>query len=703
VKNKRVPTSLAGRGIVAVVLFAGYYVLAFAVAGLLCLVPVATVKLTGGIHWLAFLFFAAAALILWSVVPRPERFKAPGPLLTPESDPHLFQEIFRLARELGQKAPREAYLMPDVTAWVGERGGFMGFGRRRIVGVGLTLLEALSISELRAVLAHEFAHFGRGDTRLGPWIYRTRSTIGRTIQELPALSGLGKTAAALGSMLQRPFVLYGNWFLRITQAISRRQEYLADKLSAETAGRETAASALRKVFMADLSFQLYWNNLLVQALSAGFLPPFAAGFGQYAEFEPHKDMVRKALNFHIEHVRSEPHDSHPSLGERLKALEALPAGRAPEAAPPAVSLVQDVLRRERELFALINPVAGPKLKPIGWDDATAAVLIPHWAGLAKSHQADLAGVTPRDLPDRLPGLAEWGRRMCLASGQILNEEQAENQSQAYAAGVIGVAIVTMMIERGWQAVAGPGQYTVLRLGERSWEPFRRVNALAGGEMTSEDWLKLCDDMGIGDLELGPASPAEEVGPSREQEPSSPPAEAPTAASMSGNQRRSTINRYVLIGLACFAIVVVSSLFRTDDPGRESSRFLPSRTTGPSSPQTGGRGGDVLGQPSSGAGNPFSLAGYGHDLVARVTKWSSGARSYGATVEVMNRSAKTYNFVMVRVEFYDIAGQVVGSLMTDGRRDEYVPPGGLRSITVTRIGRLAFATARASVVYSAEVK
>jgi len=702
VKGQRLPTSLAGRSVIALVLFVGYYVLAIAMAGLLLLIPYAGVRF--GVQsnfWILAFYFscvAAAALILWSVVPRPERFKAPGPKLTPRSDPRLFEEIFRLARDLGQKAPREAYLMPDITAWVSERGGFMGLGSRRTVGVGLLLLEALSIGEFRAVLAHEFGHYRRGDTRLGPLIYRTRSTIARTLQQLPFLSHFGKIAAGLGALLQRPFVHYGNWFMRITQAISRHQEYLADELSAATAGRDTAVSALRKTYLANMSLGGYWTSYMAPALNAGLLPPYTAGFEKYAQFEEGKALAEKALSWHIENVRSEPHDSHPSLGERIKALDALPAGRESEA-PPAISLLEDVSGRERELFAFLNPEAGPKLKPIGWDEVTAAALIPYWAGWAKVHQADLAGVTPKDLLARLPELAEWGRQMCRTSGQPLTEDQAEDQAKSYAASIIAVAVVTRMIERGWQAAAGPGRYTALSLGDRSWEPVRIIHALADGEMIPEEWLRLCDELGIADLELGPAGPAEAQEPS--PEPSPPSAEIQADTSAPKGPRKLPMGPSLMITLAVILIIAVSSLFRTHDPVWESFGRSTYRSPSPSPSQSSGRGADVSGRPSSGNQSPFSLSIRGSDLVATVIRQTSGPRSYGATVEVRNRSAKTYHFVMVRVEFCDLAGRIVGTLMTEASRDEYIRPGGMRSFTVTRDGRLAFAMARASVAYSVE--
>ena len=68
------------------------------------------------------------------------------------------------------------------------------------MGVGLPLLAGLSVSEFRAVLAHGFGHFYGGDTRLGPWVYKTRSAIVRTIENL-VRSGR--------KLLYCPFLWYG--------------------------------------------------------------------------------------------------------------------------------------------------------------------------------------------------------------------------------------------------------------------------------------------------------------------------------------------------------------------------------------------------------------------------------------------------------------------------------------------------------------
>ena len=56
--------------------------------------------------------------------------------------------------------------------------------RRRVMFVGLPLLQLITERGLRAVIAHEYGHYAGGDTRLGPWIHRTRETVLRTIAHL---------------------------------------------------------------------------------------------------------------------------------------------------------------------------------------------------------------------------------------------------------------------------------------------------------------------------------------------------------------------------------------------------------------------------------------------------------------------------------------------------------------------------------------
>src|SRR4051812_11605858 len=179
--------------------------------------------------------------VLWSILPRIDKFVPPGPELSDAEQPALFKEIRRVAAMVGQRPPAHVYLAPDVNAFVTERGGWMGIGSRRVMGVGLGLMNLLTVSELRAVLAHEFGHFDGGDTKLGPWIYKTRGAIVRTVQNLfragaaTAQSNL-QTVGLVLTLIGKPFLWFAKLYLRITHAISRAQEYSADRAAATLYG-----------------------------------------------------------------------------------------------------------------------------------------------------------------------------------------------------------------------------------------------------------------------------------------------------------------------------------------------------------------------------------------------------------------------------------------------------------------------------------
>src|SRR6266571_6944924 len=106
---------------------------------------------------------------------RQNAFQPPGPVLLSREQPRLFAEIERTARATNQAMPVEVYLLPHVNAFVTQRGGILGFRGRRVMGIGLPLLEALTVPQFRAVIAHEFGHYDAGDATLGPWIHKTRA------------------------------------------------------------------------------------------------------------------------------------------------------------------------------------------------------------------------------------------------------------------------------------------------------------------------------------------------------------------------------------------------------------------------------------------------------------------------------------------------------------------------------------------------
>lgn len=109
--------SFTGRIIVAIVLMIGFYVLAAAIAGGLMFIPIAEVMFAGRLHIkLAVICVVAGVMILWSVMPRIDRFTAPGPLLTEAEQPELFRQLRDIAQATGQEMPVEVYAVLDMNA-----------------------------------------------------------------------------------------------------------------------------------------------------------------------------------------------------------------------------------------------------------------------------------------------------------------------------------------------------------------------------------------------------------------------------------------------------------------------------------------------------------------------------------------------------------------------------------------------------------
>ena len=183
---------------------------------------------------------------------------------------------------------------------------------------------------------------------------------------------------------------------------------------------------------------------------------------------------------------------------------------------------------------------------------------------------------------------------------------------------------------------------------------------------------------------------------------------PSWVALKSEGHKGTDASLILISLVLLTIIARSFISQTtkliDSPAPPTLYERGLSRTGPIvGGRTGSLGQQSPAQPSAGAIDRFSLSMDNRDLVATVTRTTSGRTSYGAMGEVRNKSTKTFHFVMIKVEFYDRWGRVVGTLMTEGNRDEYVLPGRAIAFTVQRNGKLDYATAKASIAYSVEVK
>jgi Zn-dependent protease with chaperone function len=466
--------SLASRAVMAVLLTIGFYTLAFGVVA----------ALLGGVY--AELVYAdeilikptimaivAAVVILWSMLPRIDRFKAPGPQLDENGQPELFAILRGVSAATGEAMPAEVYLLGgEVNAWVAQRGGLMGIGSRRVMAVGLPLLESVTVPQFRSIIAHEFGHYHGSDTKLGPWIYKTRQAIVRTVNNL----------ARSGSFVHKPFLWYGNFFLRMTQAISRAQELAADALSAQVAGARTAMEALIAVERAGAAFGAYWSTEVIPVLNNGFRPPIAAGLTRFLVADDVASSLREHVDKEMRGGTPNEYDSHPPLGERLAALEPLAVDPVGESGPMASTLLRDLDQLEADFLRLIfvDPSKVASLKTIDWRDTATEVYLPQWRRNIGPHVEVLRGVGLQQIPSIAGSFPFFTKQLDLKE---VNVDQRIDAAKA----IVGCALAVRLSDDGWSCDADPGQPVTLTKGDRTIAPFSVLARLDNGELTEQEW------------------------------------------------------------------------------------------------------------------------------------------------------------------------------------------------------------------------
>ena len=477
--------SLSTRAMIALALMIGFYVFALAVAFGLLWIPYAEYTYLNRLDLrIGIACVIGAGIVLWSILPRRDRFEAPGPQLDPAQQPRLFAEVSSIAQSLGQEVPHEVYLIPEINAWVSQCGGIMGAGSRRVMALGLPLLSLLTVSQFRAVLAHEFGHYHAGDTRLGVWVYKTRTAIWRTVQNL------GRQE----SWVYYLFNWYNKFFLRVTLAISRAQEYAADQLAAKFAGADALIEGLKQLHRGSAAWVAYLQSEWLPVVSEGYCPPLSRGFQLFLQVPEISAPVEQSLTTELKEGKAAPLDSHPSLPERIAAVSgtALTATQPAEDNAPASSLL-DGLEHADNLLGL-SAVDQP-LRLLAWEDVLPSVWVPVWNKQVSSQTEALRGVTVGQLGHQLYSRALRERLKNPPGIWPTTEERAE-----MARGITGCAFCLVLLRAGWTFHTLPGQMFCEKNGERI-QPFQLVRSVSTGELSVEKWQETCARAGIQDLPL----------------------------------------------------------------------------------------------------------------------------------------------------------------------------------------------------------
>jgi Zn-dependent protease with chaperone function len=187
--------------------------------------------------------------------------------ITASDEPQLFSFLTRLADETGAPRPHRVFLSVQVNAAVFYDLSLLNLivPSRKNLMIGLGLVNVLSLSEFKAVLAHEFGHFAQRTMAIGRWVYMAQQIAAHIVnkrdgldQFLHSLSGADPRIAWVGWMLRiiiwsiRSLVetVFG-WVVLAERALSREMERQADLVAVSATGSDALVHALHCLGPAD--------------------------------------------------------------------------------------------------------------------------------------------------------------------------------------------------------------------------------------------------------------------------------------------------------------------------------------------------------------------------------------------------------------------------------------------------------------------
>lgn len=232
-----------------------------------------------------------------------------GELLAEADAPRLWERIRQLARRVNTTPPDHVIAGIDTNFFVTEMPCEVG-GREvrgRTLYVSIPLLRVLDQTEADAVLAHELAHLGGGDTR-------SSAALGPKLQQFD-LYTWNMRSGGLTIVTHYLLRLYRMIFAFALARDSREREYKADRVAAGLTEPRAIVQSLIKIsayasYRNDVEERLFEQDRRHDG-ALGIARFVADGLHPYATSAEFIEALKSAGVPH-------PYDSHPPLAERMR-------------------------------------------------------------------------------------------------------------------------------------------------------------------------------------------------------------------------------------------------------------------------------------------------------------------------------------------------------------------------------------------------
>lgn len=258
--------------------------------------------------------------------------------------PAIYAAVAEVGNQVMSPTPDEIRVTYRPECYAVEQRSFSIMGDRRLVLViGLPQLEVLTQNELKVIIAHELAHFGGGDTRLGVFVFRF----------LEALRQAREESAESGWRWIDPVAwlswVYFHLYLVLSAPIRKHQELRADSWSAAINGGDFAARTLLKDWLLSRQFAetlAQFFRTVPRKRTDGNQTVFHEFAREFQDLTPEGgDYLERRLS---QEETSSFWDSHPTIPERMQNMRRFDARDLPESIP-AYFLLPDFDRIETRL------------------------------------------------------------------------------------------------------------------------------------------------------------------------------------------------------------------------------------------------------------------------------------------------------------------------------------------------------------------
>ncbi len=202
-----------------------------------------------------------------------------------EEQPELFGFIESIVKEVKTDFPKKIYLSPEVNASVFYDSSFwsMFFPIRKNLQIGLGLVNVTTVSEFKAILAHEFGHFSQRTMKVGSYVYNVNKVIHNMLYDNDSFENLAGKWAGINSyfnffiglamkilggiqkILQKVYEIVNISYM----ALSREMEFHADEVAACVAGSKPLVTSLLRLDIADHSYNEvinYYNGKISESV-----------------------------------------------------------------------------------------------------------------------------------------------------------------------------------------------------------------------------------------------------------------------------------------------------------------------------------------------------------------------------------------------------------------------------------------------------